>query len=313
MAYDVSARFSNTGVGTLLSETYWVPAIKDEFPMYTFWSQFLSQTWGDANIMGQGELFKVSYLNKLGVASTPLTAGTPIATIDGTGLAQVTGTLKEYGNSERITSFAEWCSSIDLQKASGISMARNAIETKDYLVGAAAAATTRTYVVNGTDTIVRNGTIAQGTVALNSTTVQAIATDLRKMGIPTFADGLYRWVGAPGTFDALKAAGIVYQSAAELGMPGLYTTGLIIKYAGFLFIEEMGAGAVTQTGTWSLILGADPVVGYDNFMRPDLIKIYPDDQNDGGRSAKILWNGIAGYTIPVSGVANSRVWKVYSA
>lgn len=319
MAYTLSERFSNTGAGTLLAATYWVPAIEQDFPLYTFWSQFLTETWGGAQVMGAGfgELFKVSYVDELAVATTALTAGTAIASIAGTGLTQVTGTLKEYGNAETITSFAEWVSNIDMQKASGVTLAANAFKTRDMLIGSAClGVSTAHFEVTGTDAanVTLNGTTANGTSAILPGHVTKIATRLRALGVPPMADGLYRWVGRPGAFDEIKSQTQVYSSAASLGLPEVYTSGDLFKFGGFLFIEEAGAQKISTNAAngVSYILGKNPVVGYDNFMRPDLIRYYADSENDFGRSMKIGWYGVAGYKVAISGPANSRVWKVYS-
>lgn len=135
------------------------------------------------------------------------------------------------------------------------------------------------------------------------------------MGIAPFPDGFYRWVGAPGMFDNLKAQSEVYSQASNLNIEGIYALGDIFKFGGFIFVEEFGPHAVTTysatVGT-TCVFGANAVVGGDDFARPDLIKYYADHEQDFGRKGLIGWVARAGYSRPVDGTANGRIWLVYS-
>ncbi|MCK4521860.1 MAG: hypothetical protein KAU20_04755 [Nanoarchaeota archaeon] len=319
MAYTNSDRFSTTGGGSVLIPEKWVPALEMDLPLLTFWNQFMAKSWGSVEIIseGEGQKFKLSYIQDTSVASTPLTAGTPIATSSSTGLAQTTGTLLEYGYSERIEGFANWLSNSDLQSASGVSTARNAVRTRNALIGAAYLASANDIQVSGTGVadIIYNGTTSFGTSPLLPIHVTAIVSYLRRLGIATFDDGNYRWTGKPGMFDNIKANAQVYSSASALNIENIYTTGEIIRFNGVIFIEEMGADAVTEWGTnaKSVIFGKNAVAGYDNFLRPDTVRFYEDDQNDFGRTGKIGWYGIFGAVRPCEEATNARSWVVYSS
>lgn len=312
MAYSLTDRFSANGNGTVLARTLWHPGIAHEFPMLTFWSQFMSDTFGGERIAGDGLLFRVSYLNELAVASTPLTQGTPVPIGVGTGIQQVIGTLKEYGEHQMITRFAEWVSGdLDLQTKAAQVAARQALKTRDYLIGATAhAVTASTFTITGTAAVKTNyGTTAEGTQSWNMDNAEIMRAALQTMGVPPFADGLYRVVGRPGMFSNIKSE--IMSDAARLALQDVYTHGQVKMYGGFLFIEEAGINNVC-TGSTSLIFGADPIVGWDDFDREDLVVAYPDSGEDGGRAVKVLWRATAGYVVPIAGAANSRVWKVYS-
>ena len=116
-------------------------------------------------------------------------------------------------------------------------------------------------------------------------------------------------------FDSIKANAEVYTSAAELGVSGLYFSGEVTKFGGFLFIEEAGANAVTEYGTnaKSCVFGQNALAGWDNFINGETVKFYMDDDNDFGRKGKIGWKGLFGASLTVDAAANARSWVVYSS
>jgi len=317
VAWTPSSRWSAGGTGSVLQPDYWVPAIEEQLPLYYVWSQFLGQTYGGVEISGpgMGRHFKLTSVGDLTVVSTALTEGTEVPAENSTALSQVTGTLKEYGKAEVIANFADWVSSVDMQAASAISLAKNAMKSRDKLIGDTFLATTNYFACTNGSTIVKNGSGTLGTAPLNSTHVRKIADELRRMGVEPFEDGLYRWVGTPGMFETLKAE--VANQAAYLGRDSIYAFGQVMVFGGFSFIEEVGsATSTTYGGTGAgttVVFGRNAVYGYDNFLRPDLITYYADAGQDFGRVGKAGWYAVAGYVRPVDGTANGRVWNVYHA
>lgn len=314
-----SSRWAVSGAGSLIIPDYWVPALEEALPLYSVWSQFLGQTYGDAEVAGPGLglHFKVSVLGDLSMSGTNgLTEGTKVAAESSTGLSQVVGTLKEYGKAEVIANFSAWMSNVSMQQSAAINMAKNAAKTRDVLIGQTFVATSNYFTCNGTGTASKGTyTGTQGTNPIAPEHVKQIASELRRLGVAPFDDGFYRWVGAPGMFDYLKGQSEVYQSAAMLGKSEIYSYGQVLVYGGFVFIEELGPNTATTysatVGT-TCVFGKDAVYGYDNFLRPDLIKYYADDDNDFGRVGKMGWYAVAGYIRPVDASTNSRCWLVYS-
>lgn len=319
MAYTNSDRFSQGGGGSVLIPEKWLPALEMDLPLLTFWNQFMAETWGGVNVIskGEGDIFHLSYIQDTAVATTALTEGTPVPETSSTGLAQVSGTLAEYGYSERISGFANWLSNSDLQAASGLATARNAVRTSNALTGSVYLASANDFAITGTTAalIAENGTTAWGTSPILPLHVTALVSNLRRKGIAPFDDGFYRWIGAPGMFDNIKANSQVYSSAASLNKESIYTAGEIMKFNGVIFIEEQGADAVTTYGTngKSVLFGKNAVAGYNDFIRPDTVRYYEDDQKDFNRTGKIGWYGRFGAVRPVDGTANARSWVVYSS
>lgn len=317
--WTASSRWALSGAGSLITPDYWVPAIEEQLPNYSIWSQFLGETYGGVEISGEsmGLHFKLSSVGDLSISGTDaLTEGTKVAAESSTGLSQVVGTLAEYGKAEVVANFSAWMSNVNMQQASAISLAKNAMKTRDILIGKTFMATSNYFVCDGTASASKGTyTGTRGTNPIAPAHVKQIASELRRLGIEPFEDGLYRWVGAPGMFDNLKGQSEVYSSAAALGKDSIYSYGQVLVYGGFVFIEEVGAVTATTysatVGT-TVVFGKNAVYGYDNFMRPDLLKFYADDGNDFGRVGKAGWYAVAGYVRPVDAAANGRVWLVYS-
>ena len=318
--YTNSSRFSSSGVGSVLIPERWVPALETDLPNLTFWNQFMGQTWGDVEIMGEGmgKIFKVSYISDTDPATTALSEGTAIATTSSTALTQGSGTIQEYGYAERIENFADWASNVSMQEAAAVSIARNAMRTLNALIGSTFLAGGNYFTLEGTlasNINETSGTTADGTSTLLPTHITAIVSNLRRKGIAPFDDGFYRLICAPGMVDSSKAQSQVYTQASNLNMESIFTNGDIFKFNGVIFIEEAGANRVTEYGTnaKSVIFGKNAVVGWDNFMRPDTVRFYQDDQNDFGRTGKIGWYGLFGATRPVDASTNARSWVIYSS
>lgn len=317
--WTASSRWAVSGAGSLIVPDYWVPAIEEQLPLYSIWSQFLGETYGGVQVMGEGLglHFKLAAVGDLSMSGTDaLTEGTKVAGESSTALSQVVGTLKEYGKAEYIANFTAWMSNVDMQAASAISLAKNAMKTRDILIGKTFTATSNYFTCNGTGTASKGTyTGTTGTNPIAPAHVKQIASELRRLGVAPFDDGFYRWVGAPGMFDYLKGQSEVYSSAAQLGKDAIYSYGQVLVYGGFVFVEELGATTATKysatVGT-TVVFGKDAVYGYDNFMRPDLLRFYPDDGNDFGRLGKAGWTAVAGYVRPVDEATNSRVWAIYS-
>lgn len=313
----ISARFNLGSMGTLLVPTYWVPAVEMNLPTYTMWNQFVSNTYGGAEVFGQrqGQYFKVHVLGQLGLTGTSaLVTGTKVAVANSNALTEVVGTLHQYGYAEQIDQFNAWLASADIQKADAVALAENAMACRDALVGATFLATTNYFTCNGTGTASKGTyTGTTGTQQLLPTHVRQIVSDLRRMGIPTFSDGYYVCVGAPGMFDALKASSEV---AEYTPLEDVYLTGQVLTFNGVHFIEEVGANAKTTysaTSGTSIIFGANAVVGGDNFLRPDLIRYYADVEEDFGRCGKIGWTAVGGWCRPFDSSTDARAWLVYHA
>lgn len=321
--YTNTPRWSEGSTGSVLIPEYWIPALEPDLPLLTFWEQFLGKTWGNVEVSGEGmgDLFKASYITDVAAQTTPLTEGTAIATGNSTGLAQATGTLREYGYAERISGFANWLSNVDLMSASGLTIARNAMITRNALIGAVFNSTTNGFAVTDATTVNTISTTDAGTTGVSQMLplhVTKMVSVLRQKGIAPYSDGLYRCIGSPGIFDGIKGQAQVYSSAAQLGISGVYSMGEVAVYNGVLFIEEFGPHRVSTlnaagTASKSTIFGMNAVIGYDNFYRPDLIKFYADDQNDFGRTGKLGWYACGGWVRPVDSAANGRSWNIYSS
>lgn len=317
MAYTNSDRWSVAGTtGSVIIPELWMPGLENDLPLFTFWNQFMAQTVD--TVQGKGKTIHISYLQDRSANTTALTAGTPISTTSSSGLGQTDVTINQYGYAERIENLQDFLSNSDVRGAAAVQTARGAMIDRNALIGSVFMGGNNYFTVTGTaaaDVNETSGTTAEGTSTLLPAHVRAIKGILNRKGIAPFQDGFYRWVGAPGMFDSIKAQGEVYQSAASLGIEGLYSMGEITKFGGFLFIEEAGANAVTEYGTnaKSCVFGANAVAGWDNFMRPDLVQWYPDDQNDFGRTGKIGYQALFGASLTVDGTANARAWTVYSS
>lgn len=318
--YTNTPRWSKGSTGSVLVPELWMPELEPELPMYNFWGQFVGETWGNQNIVGPGagEIFHVTYVTDKAAKSTPLSEGTEIQIDTSTGVGQASGTIYPYGDAEAIDNFTAWLSNSDLQKASGLALARGAMITRNAVIGAMFTGGLNRFTCDDATTCTEfNGTHAEGTdgtYPILPYHVRSMVSTLRRKGIAPFPDGFYRCIGAPGSFDSLKGSSEHYDSAAELGIPGLFTTGLVQTYNGVVFIEEFGANRVSTyngTASSSTIFGMNAVVGGDNFLRPDLITYYPDDKNDFGRRTKIGWYALGGYVRPCDGSTNARSWRIF--
>lgn len=317
MAYTNSDRWSVAGTtGSVIVPELWVPGLENDLPLYTFWNQFMAQTV--SSMRGEGKTMHLSYVKDRSANTTPLTAGTPISTTSSTGLGQTDITLGEYGFSERIENLQVFLSNSDVRSAAAIQTARGAMIDRNALIGAVYLGGNNYFTIEGTDAadvVETSGTTANGTSPILPVHVRTIVANLRRKGIAPFADGLYRWVAAPGMLEGVLSSAEVYNPASNLGISMPYSAGRMGVYGGVLFIEEMGKNAVTGHGTnaKSCIFGANAVAGWDNFMRPDLVQWYPDDQNDFGRTGKIGYTALFGASLLVDGTANARSWVVYSS
>ena len=316
--YTSSSRFSAAGVGSVLLPEKWLPSLENDLPMLTFWNQFLDDTWGGEDVLnpGEGKIFKVSYLTDKAVATTPLTAGTKVPTTTQTGLTQTEGTLSEYGDAEGIENFADWASNSDMQSASGVQAGRQALRTRNALIGAAYIASPNYFTIEGTTAALINetsGTTSDGTSPMLPLHVTDIVSRLRRKGVAPFDDGKFRCIGAPGMFDAIKVNSNHSSDAASLGITGIYLSGEVMIYNSVVFIEEAGPDAVCAYGTngTSVIFGKNALVGWDNMFRPDLIRFYGDVENDFGRASKVGWVGYFGAVRPVDASTNARSWGIY--
>ena len=320
MAYDVTPRWNGNSNGSVLEATKWLPGIEADIPLFSFWPQFLGKTWGNVEFMkdGAAKLFKVSYMSDETPTTTPLTAGEPIAVRQSTKLTQATGTLQPYGDAEVVDNFTDFVSDSDLMIASGVAQARGAFLSRNALVGAVFTATTNCFTIDNATTVTKR--VADGTVELSGVSpilpyhIKRIVSSMRRMGVPTFSNGLYVCIGAPGAFDYVKDDSTVVTAASNLGLSDLHLLGEVRTYNGALLVEESGPNAVSVydgTESRSTIFGANAVVGYDTFERDDLIQYYKDANEDFGRAGKIGWSAVAGYVRPVDAATNGRVWNIY--
>ncbi len=316
MSYTNSDRFSVSGTkGALIIPTHWVSEIQAELPMYTFWQNFLAKNVGTEVVLGegQGKTFKISYLQDTAISTTPLVAGTNIATASSTGLGQATGTLAEYGKAERIENLQAFVSNSDVYKSAGMSMFRNAMRTRNALIGASYIASTNYFTIDDATTVTYNsGDTTDGASPILPTHIRQMVAQLRRAGIAPDIDGLYTMVYAPGMIDGVIANADEYVPLASLANVGL---GVMYKYGGVKFIEESGANAVTTYGAnkKSVIFGGNALAGYDDILRGDIVKYYLDDENDFERTGKIGWKGLYGATLICDASTNARSYVIYSS
>lgn len=316
MAYTLSDRWSVDGTtGSLIIPELWLPELENDLPMFNFWNQFMVKSVD--TIKGKGKTFNVSYVQDRAANTTPLTAGTPIPRTNSTGLGQSSVTVAQYGHLEPIEELDDFLSNSDVAAVAAVQIARGAMTDRNALIGAKLMSGANYFTIEGVTAagvVETSGTTANGISPILPAHVRAIKGILNRKGIAPYADGFYRWVGAPGLFDSIKASGEVYESAAQLGIKGLFAMGEVTKFGGFIFIEEAGARAVSTYGTnaHSVIMGGNPLVGWDNFLRPDLVKYYADSEQDFGRSGKIGYIGLWGASLLVDAPTNARTWSVYS-
>lgn len=319
--YTFTPRWDRLANGSVLTPEHWAPHIEMDLPSFSFWPQFLGNTWGPVEVTGQGRgaIFNVRYISDETPTTTPLSSGTKVPSSTSTKISTASGTIQEYGNSEDIENFTAWLSDVNVRTAVGVATARHAFHSRNSIVGNVFVATSNRYECNGTETLgsAVTGTVAAGTNGTNKILpyhIEKIVDDLRRKGIAPFPDGYFRCIGRPGSFTGLKNDVKVYGSGADLGIPGLFHTGKLATWGGVLFIEEMGQFPVTTwygTESSSVIFGANAVIGFDNFNRPDVIRWYPDHDNDFGRNAKIGWIAYGGYCRPVDTGPNGRVWRIF--
>jgi hypothetical protein len=318
--YTFTPRWNRLANGSVLVPERWVPALEQELQQYTFWPQFASQAWGGVQIIseGQGKIFNIRYIGDATPVTTALSSGTKVGVSDSTKIGNATGTLEEYGTAEAVETFTDWLSDVPAQEMAGIANARHAMQSRNSIIGNVFLNTTCEFTCDDATTVTEGSSIydagTDGTAVMLPYHVRTIVSSLRRKGITPFPDGYFRCIGRPGNFDGLKGQAEVYASAASLGINGLYSTGQVMTYNGVLFIEEAGQYALTAwngTESYSCIFGANAVVGFDNFMRPDLIRYYLDDENDFGRRIKLGWLAYAGYCRPCDTTTNGRVWKIY--
>lgn len=319
--YTFTPRWNRLANGSVLTPDHWAPHIAVDLPSFSFWPQFLGSTWGPVEVTGQGKgaIFYVRYISDEAPTTTPLTQGTMIAASTSTAIATASGTIKEYGHSEDIENFTAYLSDVNVREMVGVAIARHAMNSRNSLVGSFFTATLNRYECNGTETLgsAVTGSVAAGTNGTSKILpyhIEKIVDDFRRKGIPPFPDGYFRCVGRPGAFTGLKNDAKVYASAADLGMPNLFHTGQLSTWGGVLFLEEMGQFPTTTwngTESSSVIFGANPVIGFDNFNRGDLVRWYPDHNNDYGREGKAGWIAYGGYCRPLDTGANGRVWRIF--
>lgn len=319
--YSFTPKWDRAANGSVLTPDLYFSELERDLPQYSTWTQFVAKTWGGVSISGAGNgaIFTMRYVSDMTPTTTALSAGTKIGISADTGIGSATGTIAEYGTAVGIENFAAWLSDVGIQAAAGVGLARHALQSRNSIVGNVFVATTNRYECNGTGTLgsAVTGACAAGTDGTHVILpyhIDAIVSDLRRKGVAPYPDGYYRCVGRPGAFRSLKADSQVYSSASSLGISNLYTQGNLQTYGGVLFIEEMGQYAVTTwngTKSSSVIFGQNAVCGFDNFMRPDLVRYYQDANEDFGRSGKIGWVAYGGYCRPVDAGNNGRVWRIF--
>jgi len=322
--YELSDRFSTAGNGTVLLPELYLPVVENEIPLFAnFWAGYTAQNIQGFEIFGpgQGMYWHMALVEDVTPTSTALSSGTAITTTDGTNLSQISGTISEYGGGEYIEQFQNWLSNVDTQAVSGAQWFRHAMLSRNKIIGDTYMGCTQYFFKDDNGDFNYNIGSGGSSTYLAPADVRAARSKLLRLGIPTFDDGLYRWVGPPGAFDGLKAQSEVYSSAASLGLGDLYTSGEVMKFGGFAFVEEVGPNTSTSYATnstagtalgESVIIGKNAVAGGDSFDSSELVRYYPDTGDDFGRRGKVGWLAYAGYKIVADGTANARAIKVYS-
>ncbi|MFO7957630.1 MAG: hypothetical protein R6X33_11095 [Candidatus Brocadiia bacterium] len=320
--------------GTVLAPDRYLNAAIQELPLYAdFWTNFVSNSVNGIQITqaGGGKHWHLPYLKDESPTVTPLTSETKVGVGLSEGVGEISGTLHEYGTAEAVEGFADYVSAQNLVNLSGAQLFRHAMMSRNAIIGSSICCGSNfqgaeeiNVIINSTGTtqVVGSTSLTGSATHIKPANVRALYDYLSRTGVQPYDSGLYVWVGPPGAFSAIKAQTEVYQSAAQLGFSDLYTTGKLMTYGGFMFVEE--PGAVRQTGFGvgtnvkasdigsSFVLAKNCLYGGDNFERSDLIKYYPDDQNDFGRRIKVGWYGLGGYKAPFLAGTNSRIWRVFS-
>lgn len=321
--------------GTILTPDKYLDVAIQELPLYAdFWTNFVSNNVNGIQVVdaGQGKYWHLPYLKDESPTVTPLTSESKIGIGKSTGVGEISGTLYEYGTAESVSGFTDYLSMHNLVNLSGAQLFRHAMMSRNAIIGSAicdggnfnSASGTTNVIINATGTtqVVGSKALTGSCTHIKPANVRALCSYLQRLGVQPYDSGLYVWVAPPGALSAIKAQTEVYQSAAQLGFSDLYTTGNLMTFGGFMFIEEPGANrqtgygvgtdcTATDIGT-SFVLAKNCLYGGDNFERSDLIKYYPDNENDFGRQVKVGWYGLGGYRAPFLDGTNSRIWRVFS-
>lgn len=251
--------------------------------------------------LGKGNTYRIPIFtwNESTPATTALVSGTAID-IDAQGTLNVYGTLDEYGRGMGFENTLEYYTKLNNAQALLETLANNRARTINELckqvvdntphivsLGIAGTLATTRFGVSAA-----SATLAADTLA--GSHVKDIYDFLRSKKVPTFANGLYVYVGNSRHFRALKNESIfetynIYNNAAVVGLNGLIYQ-VLGAWNGFLFVETEES---MHYATGYVIA---PEVGAQAYAKPVSLYYYPDINSDAGRLNVFKWHMIAGFS-----------------
>lgn len=267
-------------------------------------SRFLEQAPpGVAMGLGKGDTFRIPIFNWITNTSgtTPLSSGTTIPLLT-QGTFNVYGTLDEYGNGigmentldyySKLNNAAELLETLANNRARVMNeLCRSLIDNTPHVVSVGVTGTTGTIRYNLPGKNQNAGTM-QGTPAgtLTSAVIKDLGDHLKTARVPTYANGLYVYVGNAAHLRPLKDEGIFEQNAVMGGNGGNSIVYQVLgNWDGFTFVQtEEG-----MSSTYGYALA--PQIGAVAYSKPISLHYYPDINNDANRLNVIKWHAIMGF------------------
>jgi hypothetical protein len=204
-------------------------------------------------------------------------------------------TVTEYGRGLARPNTLDYFSNIDLQNQMKMSLGWNYAKTWDEFVKSTVfdggAHGFRTVAAGGSYTYGSNLTSQLGVGTLTDDLIDAVFDKLKQNKVPTFPDGLYRWItNNRGARDAKRLENFeklnIYSNFVP---PQGITMQVIGRYKGFEFIETE-----ENMGTNKIGYAFGRSIGVQAFALPMQVRYTPDYGNDFGRAQAFAWYTIAG-------------------
>lgn len=281
-------------------------------------SRFLAQAPpGIAMGLGKGDTFRIPIFNWITdtAGTTALSSGTTIPLLT-QGTFNVYGTLDEYGRGigmentldyyTKLNSAAELLETLANNRARVLNeLCRSVIDVTPHvaIVGVSGTTGTVRYNLSSTSGV---ATTAAGT--LTSSVIKGLVDHFKAARVPTYANGLYIYVGNAAHLRPLKDEGVFenYNYYNNAGMANGIVYQVLGNWEGFTFVQtEEG-----MAGTYGYAVA--PEIGAVAYAKPISLHYYPDVNSDANRLNVIKWHMIAGFAQTLRNYG-TRCIKVYTA
>jgi hypothetical protein len=272
---------------------------------------------GIAMGLGKGDTFRIPIFNWITdtAGTTALSSGTLIPLLS-QGTNNVYGTLDEYGRGigmentldyyTKLNNSTELLETLANNRARVINeLCRGVIDATPHI---AVAGVTGTYGTTRFNLSSSSGIATTAIATLSGALLKDIGDHFKSARVPTFANGLYVYVGNAAHLRGLKNEGVFenYNYYNNAGVNNGIVYQVLGNWEGFTFVQtEEG-----MAGTCGYALG--PQIGAVAYAKPISLYYYPDVNSDANRLNVIKWHMICGFAKTLRDVG-TRAIKVYTA